>query len=254
MTKQNLSINKGDVFRLGDHLLVCGSCTDTNLVSKVLEGIKVKLILTDPPYGVSYVESKESLGKKVSVSKEIKNDDISSYDNYREFTTNWLEPIVPFLETKNGFYVFNGDKMLLPFLEALRDMNFKFSQLLIWVKSQPIVGRKDFSPQHELILFGWYGVHEFMKSKDRSILFHPKPQSNKLHPTMKPISLLRRLILNSTSLNDIIYDPFGGSGSTLISCEHTKRRCVMFEIDPDYCMTIIQRWEKLTGKEAVRHE
>ena len=254
MKKQNLLVNQNDIFKLGDHVLACGNCLDVALVDKAVEGRKIKLIFSDAPYGVSYVENKESFGRTVSVNRAIENDNISSPGDYEEFTISWLEPIKKHLTRKNGFYMFNGDKMLLSVLKALEKLDFTFSQLLIWVKSQPIMGRKDFAPQHELVLFGWFGVHEFMKSKDRSVLFHPKPHSNKLHPTMKPISLLRRLILNSTRVGDIIYDPFLGSGSTIIACEHTKRKCIGIEIDPEYCKIIIQRWEKLTGGKAEKYE
>jgi len=110
----------------------------------------------------------------------------------------------------------------------------------------------DYLPQHEFIAYGWFGTHEFHKSKDKSILFYPKPNKSKLHPTMKPVGLLRRLILNSTKVGDAVYDPFGGSGSTLIACEQTKRRCLTIEVDPKYCQTIIDRFNKLTGKEVKR--
>ena len=253
MKKQNLSINQNDIFKLGDHFLVCGNSLDTELVDRALKDTKIKLILSDAPYGVSYVSSKESLGQNVTVNKVIQNDGITNQAEYKEFTINWLTPTIKHLERKNSFYMFNGDKMLLAVLEAIRDSDFTFSQLLIWVKSQPIIGRKDFAPQHELVLFGWYGVHEFMHSKDRSILYHPKPSSNKLHPTMKPISLLRRLILNSTRIGDVVYDPFLGSGSSIIACEHTKRKCIGFEIDTSYCETIIQRWSKLTGRKVEKY-
>ena len=110
----------------------------------------------------------------------------------------------------------------------------------------------DYLPQHELIAYGWFGTHSFERSKDKSVLMYPKPSKSLLHPTMKPIPLLRGLILNSTKLNGIVYDPFGGSGSTLIACEQTKRTCFMVELDPEYCQTIIDQFEKLTGIKAKR--
>ncbi len=112
----------------------------------------------------------------------------------------------------------------------------------------------DYLPQHELILYGWSGTHDFKRGKDKSVVFAAKPSKSTLHPTMKPIPLLRKLILNSTDIGDWVYDPFGGSGSTLIACEHTKRRCVMVEMDPEYCATITARWGKLTGRHAYEKE
>lgn len=103
---------------------------------------------------------------------------------------------------------------------------------------------------HELIAYGWSGTHAFRKAKDKSILFCPKPSKSALHPTQKPVSLLRRLILNSTDLGDIVYDCFAGSGSTGIACEQTKRKCVMVEFDPEYCQTILDRFEKTFGIKA----
>jgi DNA modification methylase len=101
--------------------------------------------------------------------------------------------------------------------------------------------------QHELIATGWYGSHKFYKSKDKSVLFAPKPKKSSLHPTTKPVSLLRKVILNSTQINDIIYDPFAGSGSLLIACEQTKRKCLLVEIDLEYCQTIINTYNKLAS-------
>ncbi|MEK7153480.1 MAG: DNA methyltransferase, partial [Patescibacteria group bacterium] len=142
------------------------------------------------------------------------------------------------------------DKMLIPTVQALRVTGGKFAQLLIWAKTQAVVGRLDYLPQHELLIYGWYGTHKFRKSKDKSILVYPKPANNKLHPTMKPVGLLRRLILNSTEIDQVVFDGFLGSGSTLLACEQTRRRCIGLEIDPEYCETVIRRWELLTGQKA----
>jgi site-specific DNA-methyltransferase (adenine-specific) len=122
--------------------------------------------------------------------------------------------------------------------------------MIIWIKQSAVVGRKDYLTQHELCVYGWYGKHKMEHPKGKSIIFHPRPSSSRLHPTMKPVALIRRLILDATKIGDIVYDPFGGSGTTLIACEQTKRRCLMIELDPEYCVTIIKRWEILTGKKA----
>ncbi|MEA2020778.1 MAG: site-specific DNA-methyltransferase [Patescibacteria group bacterium] len=252
MKKQDLSIKTGDIFKLGEHRLLCGDALEVDQIKKFLKGKKIQLILTDPPYGVSYVKSKNAIGRKPCVSRKIKNDAIDTPQEYQNFTKKWLEAAVPYLKRKNAYYIFNSDKMIFSLHDGLIGAGFKFGQLLIWIKSQPVIGRKDYLPQHELIAYGWYGVHKFMKSKDKSLLFHPKPAKSKLHPTMKPVSLLRRLILNSTEIGEAVYDPFGGSGSTLIACEHTERSCLMVEMDPAYCATIIKRWEKLTGAKAEK--
>jgi DNA modification methylase len=143
---------------------------------------------------------------------------------------------------------------LIPTVQALKATGGKFAQLLIWAKTQAVLGRLDYLPQHELIIYGWFGTHKFHKSKDKSILIYPKPNKSKLHPTMKPVGLLRRLILNSSKVGEIVFDGFLGSGSTLLACEQTKRRCLAVELDYDYCKTTIFRWERLTGQKAKKLE
>ncbi|MFA6185355.1 MAG: site-specific DNA-methyltransferase [Candidatus Shapirobacteria bacterium] len=238
-------IKKGDLIALGDHLLLCGDATDKSSVEKLLADKKIKLILTDVPYGVAYVESKNCFAKSKKDRKIIANDQVQSEQSYKQFTQQWLEIVKPFLSPKNTYYIFNSDRMLFALKNALDDSNFKFCQLLIWVKNHAVIGRMDYLPQHELIVYGWYGTHQFFKSKDKSVLAFPKPNKSPLHPTMKPISLLRHLILNSSQIGDYVYDCFGGSGSTLIACEQTKRKCLMVEIDPEYCQVIIDRFKKL---------
>lgn len=239
----------GEIYRLGEHRLACGSSSDSDLLRRLAETDKINIVVTDPPYGVSYVASKQGIAN-ISAKKDIKNDDIVNQSDYLVFTQHWLETLRPYLARKNSLYIFNSDKMLLPIVQALADTGGKFAQLLIWVKNQPVLGRLDYIPQHELIAYGWYGTHAFTKSKDKSVLVYPRPQSSKLHPTMKPVGLLRRLILNGTAVSDTVFDGFGGSGSTLMACEQTKRRCLMVELDPGYCQVIIDRWQKLTGYKA----
>ncbi len=244
-------IKYGDVFRLGDHLLACGDAHDVALVDRLMGKAKVKLICSDPPYGVQVVELKAEFAK-LKMNKKILNDDIVSESQYIQFTKDWLVPIVPHLARKNAAYIFNSDQMLFALREGMERAGLKFSQLLIWIKNHTVVGRKDYLPAHELIAYGWYGVHQFQKAKDRSALFCPKPNRSPLHPTQKPIALLRRLILNSTAISDIVYDCFAGSGSTGIACEQTKRHAIMIERDPEYCQTIIDRFERLFGITAER--
>jgi site-specific DNA-methyltransferase (adenine-specific) len=239
----------GQIVRLGDHRLACGSATDSELVQRLVGVNRIALLLVDPPYGVSYVESKQGIAQLAN-PKVIANDDITDDATYQQFTSDWLQTVRPYLTPRNSVYIFNSDKMLLPTIQALRATGGKFAQMLIWAKTHAVLGRLDYLPQHELVVYGWYGTHVFGKSKDKSILIYPKPNKSKLHPTMKPVGLLRRLILNSSKVGDVVYDGFGGSGSTLMACEQTKRRCLMVELDPEYCQTIINRWQKLTGQAA----
>lgn len=244
------SIKEGDIYILGDHLLVCGDSTSQSVLKWISEEWKIKLILTDPPYGVDYVESKAGFKQFGQAHKSIANDHIQSDETYKKFTTNWLDVVKERLLEKNSFYIFNSDKMIFSLKTALDATEFKLSQLLIWIKNASVIGRLDYQPQHELIAYGWYGKHEFLKSKDKSIILYPKIKKNNLHPTMKPLGLLRRLILNSSKIGDVIYDPFGGSGSTLIACEQTKRKCLMVELDTQYCQVIIDRFRSVSSEEV----
>ncbi len=245
-----MSINTGDLFALGEHRLICGDATDPQIVKKLVGEQSIDVVLTDVPYGVGYVESKQDFTQSVAKQKIIANDQSQTNAQYQQFMQDWIRAVKPYLASKNAFYVFNSDKMLFALEDAFATEGIKFAQLLIWIKNSVVVGRLDYLPQHELIAYGWHGRHKFVKSKDKSVLFYPKPNKSVFHPTMKPIGLLRRLILNSSNRGEVVYDCFGGSGSTLIACEQTKRKCFMVELDPEYCQTIINRWEKLTGEKA----
>lgn len=241
-----MQINNGDIFHLGNHKIACGDSCDKELVKELVSDEKIHLIFTDPPYGIAYVEGKKGFNELTN-KKKIVNDHKQTDSEYINFTKNWLEAVVPHLASKNTYYIFNSDKMIFALRNALVTSDFKFSQLLVWIKNHAVVGRLDYCPQHELIAYGWHGTHSFKKSKDKSVIYYPKSHRSTLHPTMKPVGLLRRLILNGSSVDDIVFDPFLGSGSTLIACEQTRRICFGLEIDPEYCQTIINRFEKVTG-------
>lgn len=251
MNKSLNSIKYGDSFRLGKHLLLCADSRNKDMVSKLIGKHKIKAVIADVPYGVAVTESKEGF-QTLAKNKVIANDHLQSDEEYQKFTRDWIEAILPHLERKNSFYVFNSDKMVFALREGMLEAGLKFGQLLIWVKTHAVIGRMDYQPQHELIAYGWYGVHEFLKSKDKSVLVCPKPNKSKMHPTTKPLDLIRRLILNSTRIGDVVYDGFLGSGTALLACEQTKRVCIGVELDTEYCQTIIDRFEKLTGLKAEK--
>lgn len=248
----NSEITKGDLFQLGEHRLICGDARNQEVVAKLVDKEKIAEILTDPPYGVAVVESKTGFSQTKTQHKVIANDHIQNEKEYLIFTTEWLNATKPYLNQKNSIYVFNSDKMIFALKKGLEQSGCHFSQLLVWVKTQAVIGRMDYLPQHELIAYAWFGRHRFRHSKDKSVLVYPKPTKSSLHPTMKPVGLLRKLILNSTETNDVIYDPFAGSGSTIIAAEQTKRRCFAIECDPDYCLKIIERYKKLTSISAKK--
>lgn len=251
MKKQNASIRYGGTFRIGDHVLACGDARDTELVNRLVGKERIKLLLVDPPYGCRMVESKEEF-TGIKTSKRILNDDITSESEYVMFTKDWLVPLMPHLTPKNSAYIFGSDVMALALREGMQRAGLRFGQMLIWIKNQPVMGRKDFLPMHETIMFGWKGAHEFRRSKDRSVIYCPRPHRSPLHPTQKPVALLRRFILNSSNINDIVWDSFAGSGSAGIAAEQTKRRSIMIERDEAYCQTIIDRFERIFGMKSKR--
>lgn len=244
-----MKVNSGDVIILGQHRLLCGSCTCPENIKQLVGADKINVIASDVPYGIAAVESKQYL-KTNGSNRVIENDQLQSESQYQQFMQEWLSVIKPYLNIPNTCYIFNADKMVFALKDALDAEGFYFSQLLVWVKNHAIIGRLDYLPQHELIVYCWYGKHKFRKSKDKSVLFYPKPNKSKLHPTIKPIGLMRNLILNSTEIGDIVYDGFLGSGTTLLACEQTKRRCLGCEVDLKYCETIVDRYEKLSGQKA----
>lgn len=248
-----MNIKKGDIIQLGNHRLLCGDSTDQESIDKLIGDEKVRVILTDPPYGVDYVQSKKDFAKlgKENV-QNIENDQLQDDETYDIFTRKYLKVIQKHLDSYNSYYIFNSDLMYCTLRKTLEDIGFYYSQMIVWVKSSIVVGRKDYLPQHELIAYGWYGRHKMERSKGKSVMFHPKPSRSKLHPTMKPVGLLRKLIFNSSKTGEIVYDPFLGSGSTIIAAEHTRRKCYGVEIDHTYCETIVARYEKLTGNKAKK--
>lgn len=251
MKKSSNSIKYGDSFRLGTHLLLCADSRNKDMVARLIGKHKINAVIIDPPYGVAVTESKEGF-QPLSKNKTISNDHLQSDSEYQAFTGDWIEAIKPHLARKNSFYIFNSDKMVFALREGMLEAGLKFGQLLIWVKTHAVIGRMDYAPQHELIAYGWLGVHEFLKPKDKSVLVCPKPSKSPYHPTTKPVDLIRRLILNSTSIGDVVFDGFLGSGTTLLAAEQTSRICIGIELDPEYCQTIIARFEKLTGLTATK--
>lgn len=248
-----MKVSKGDIFKVGNHIVGCGDSTDREFVSKVIGKNKIRAIITDPPYGVAYVENKKGFAKLgTSDEKKIANDHIQSDSEYTEFTQKYLGAVLPYLEEYNACYIFNADAMYQALKLGMKQAGFYHSQTLIWIKNQPVMSRKDYLSQYELIAYGWFGKHKTERSKSKNVIYHPRPHKSKLHPTQKPIGLLRRFIPDNTSIGDIVYDPFLGSGSTAIACAHLGRKCIGIEVDEKYVEIILQRLEKLTGEKAVK--
>lgn len=237
----------GDIYVLGNHRLLCGDCTQQATIDILMGEEKVDALITDPPYGVDYSSKNEmlnNLDKGCCIQKEIKNDKI---DDYKQFFCSFLR-IVPFAEY-NTAYIFMLGLQLHNLRAAIDECGMKWSDYLVWVKNNHGLGRKDYNAKHEFCFYGWKGKHKFYADGHRTtILEYNKPQKNELHPTMKPVELVSQLVQDGSDKNAIVYDPFGGSGSTLIACEKTNRRCYMMELEPIYCDVIVKRYIDFCNK------
>lgn len=245
---ENAQTKEGNLYELGVHRLLCGDSTEENVVNRLFDGQTVDLLLTDPPYGVNYAEKNTFLNKFDKgnrVQKHIQNDEI---ENLEEFLGKFLQ-VIPFSET-NIFYIFFAGQQLHHIQSALNLAKLKLSQYLVWNKNNHVLSRTDYLYKHEFILYGWKNKHKFYGKKGTTVIDHPRPLKNELHPTMKPVGLLTRLIEDGSLPNQNIYDPFLGSGSTLIAAEKTNRKCLGIEKDPIYCDVIVKRWEDFTGSKA----
>jgi len=248
-----MKINNGDVFKIGEHVVGCGDSTNKKFVLKVIGENKIRAIVCDPPYGVAYVENKKGFAKLgVKDEKIIAGDHLQSEDEYEDFTRKYLGAVIPYLEEYNAVYIFNADPMFPSLRSGMKSAGFYYSQMIIWLKNQPVMSRKDYLSMYELIAYGWFGKHKMERSKSKNMIYYPRPSKSKLHPTQKPVGLLRRIIPDSTKVGDIIYDPFLGSGSTAVACEHLGRKCIGIELDEVYVQTVLTRLEKLTGVKAIK--
>ena len=248
-----MKVTNGDIFKVGDHIIACGNSLDRMFVGKVIGQHKIRAVITDPPYGVAYVENKKGLSKLgVKEEKVIVGDHIQSEEEYEEFTRKYLGTVVPYLEEYNAAYIFNADPMFPSLRAGMKSAGFYYSQMIIWLKNQPVMSRKDYLSLYELIAYGWFGKHRMERSKAKNVIYHPRPTRSRLHPTQKPVGLLRKIIPNSTKVGDVVYDPFLGSGSTAVACEHLGRKCIGIELDEAYVEASLKRLEKLTDTKAVK--
>jgi DNA modification methylase len=247
----------GDVWLLGKHRVMCGSA-DSDDVQTVMGGRKADLLLTDPPYGVSYADKNAFLNAIAPgnrIQKEIANDHMAVAD-MKQFWTRVLSNGREACHDKAAYYVFSpqgGDKMMMMMM-SINDAKWQLKHELVWVKNNHVLGRSDYHYKHEPILYGWKhdGTHEFFGgSSCFSVLNFDKPMKNDLHPTMKPLELCAYLIKNSTREGGLVLDLFLGSGSTLIASEQTGRACCGTELDPAYVDVIVRRWQDFTGQAAT---
>ena len=280
----------GDVIILGRHRLICGDATKQDDIEKLMDGKMADMVWTDPPYGVSYAGKNEflnSIDEGNRVQTEIINDHMTAEDMFQLWVKAFS--VIGDVLKPGGVYYSSGPQggdLLLLLLNAIREAGLQLKHSLIWVKNNHVLGRCDYNYKHEPILYGWkegaahYFNQDFSQTtvidddadlkkmtKDQLLQYardiqklipttvfrENKPQRNGIHPTMKPIALVARMIRNSTdhTKDEIVLDPFGGSGTTLMAAEQTGRIAYLCELDQKYCDVIKLRWEQFTGGVGV---
>lgn len=229
---------KGDIWLLGRHRVICGDSTLPETYTKLMEGRRANLVLTDPPYNVNV---EETAGK-------IQNDNMPDEDFYKFLFAAFVN-MEQNMENDASIYVFHADSKGLIFRQAFHDAGFYLSGCCIWKKNALVLGRSPYQWQHEPCLFGWKvgGKHQWYSDRKQTTIWeYDRPKSSKDHPTMKPVALMAYPIQNSCMSNCIVLDPFLGSGSTLIACEETGRICYGVELDEKFCDVIVKRYVEKT--------
>ena len=273
--EENYFTQQGDIYLLGNHKLLCGDSTNIEDVKKLMDGELASLMITDPPYNINY-ESESGM--------KIKNDNMATTEFY-DFLSKFYKNAYEIMKEGASYYIFHADSETISFRKALEEAKFKFSQNLIWVKNAFNLSRQDYNWRHEPCLYGWkpgmshFFIKDFtqdtiledieiLKKKTKAelleyieniikqveeystVIRENKPQRNDVHPTMKPIKLIARLMINSSKKKQNVVDLFGGSGSTLIAAEQLERKAYLMEYDPKYADVIVKRY-LLLGKEDI---
>lgn len=276
----------GDLWLLGQHRLLCGDSTQNEDVSKVLDGKTADIMVTDPPYNVDYGSAVR--GKNPSKTREgsaIANDNLSD-DDFYQFLLAFYKAAEKGLKKGAPIYVFHSTKETVNFTKAMENAGLKCAQTLVWYKNHFTLGRQDYQWIHEPILYGWKegAGHYFINDRSlptvneelrlnlrkmakvelvelvekildlpSTVIKDNKPSKSPDHPTMKPITLCAKLIYNSSHEGDTVYEPFGGSGSTLIAAEQLNRKCCAIELEPKYCDVIVRRYKELCPEAEIKH-
>ncbi len=235
-------VERGDVWRLGDHRVMCGDSANAGDVSRLMAGQRASLMVTDPPYGVGY--EPEGREKK----RPIANDDLGM--DQAEFWTKAFSA----WPLEGDAYMFSPSGPLIQTLcSSIVAAGIEHHQWLIWVKDRLVLGHSNYHYRHEHVFYGWKGKTSWQGSrKEDSVWEEERPQASPQHPTMKPVSLCVRAIENSSKTGDVVADPFLGSGTTVIAAERAGRRCYGMEIDPRYSRVAISRWEAFSGAKAEK--
>jgi DNA modification methylase len=238
-----------DVWLLGEHKVICGDATKAEDYKALLGDELADMTVTDPPYNVNYANTAKD--KMRGTNRPILNDNMG--DGFAGFLLLACQNILAV--TKGAVYIAMSSSELDTLQSAFRAAGGKWSTFVIWAKNTFTMGRADYQRQYEPILYGWKdgAQHYWCGARDQGDVWQiKKPHKNDLHPTMKPVELMERAVRNSSKTRDIVLDPFGGSGTTLIACERSGRCARLMELDPKYVDVIIKRWQFFSGKQAKR--
>ncbi|CAM5220340.1 hypothetical protein CDEF62S_00627 [Castellaniella defragrans] len=239
----------GDIWLLGNHRVLCGDATKAEDYARLLGGELADMTFTDPPYNVNYGNCAKD--KMRGTNRPILNDNLG--DDFEGFLTNACTNLLAV--TKGAVYIAMSSSELDTLQAAFRSAGGKWSTFIIWAKNTFTLGRADYQRQYEPILYGWKDGtdHYWCGARDQGDVWQiKKPAKNNLHPTMKPVELVERAVRNSSKTRDVVLDPFGGSGTTVIACEKTGRAARLIELDPKYVDVIVRRWQEFTGQTASR--
>lgn len=235
----------GDIYQLGNHRLMCGDSTSDSDMGRLMKGEKAQLWLTDPPYNVNVSNSQ---------GDKILNDNLSN-GAFLNFLTAAFRCAEKVMEDGCPFYIWYASREHINFETAVINAGMRVRQQLIWNKNSFILGRSHYQWKHEPCLYGWKGdtCRYFTDSRrETTVINENKPAKDAEHPTMKPVRLFGYQMANSTKINDVVLDSFGGSGTTIIAAEQLNRKARVMELDPHYCDAIIARWEKFTNSKAIK--
>jgi len=243
-------VKRGDIWQLGEHRVMCGDSTSSDDVAKLMNGEKADMVFTDPPYGVSYTGGHNKKQRDGIIADELQGEDLSSL--FKDSINN----ACIFSEKNAPFYIWYAGGKSMETYEGLSKTPIKVRAVICWykVKSGSGAFMSQYIPNYEPCIYGhkegesiqWFGATD-----EKTVWEFPKDKTNDYHPTQKPIDVVSRAIGNSSKQGQIVLDVFGGSGSTLISCEGKGRKARLMELDPKYCDVIINRWEQFTGLKAV---
>lgn len=255
----------GDIYKLGRHRLMCGDATSEDDVKRLMNGTRADMVFTDPPYNVAIGSKNADLNKICKengrplkggrIEEDIAGDKgMSDAEIGEQLWKPAFQNMADNAKDDCSIYVTMPQGGTHMMMMMMADASWQVKHELMWLKNQPTfsMGRLDYDYKHEPIMYGWKKTHNFYGKGQftKSVWEIDKPQSSKLHPTMKPVELIVNAIYNSTKDGNSVLDCFGGSGSTLIACEQTNRTCYMMELDPHYIDVIIKRWEDFTGQKA----